>query len=291
MASKVFQMDEDQYRAIEAVSQSELRTMLLGTPRDLWLNRQRKQAPNEYQAFGTLFHMAILESEKFSQSVACEPDRLPDGRKAGIGDKDSFINRNTTEWKEFIGRWREDNKQRMLVEAKDFHLLMKMMKATHSHPKATDIIRNSSKEQKTLWTCDWTGEKCKGAADLTGLDLADLKSTKCKTPGEFMNDCYRKLVHLQMGFYDVGFGKAGLSFDNHYLIGVEKDLEKEEVGCFVVRMEKNLLERGIEVAKRAMELYSKCQTSKKWPGHETKVYDWTIPPWDLVEQGDSNAST
>jgi len=278
-AAKPFAMPEEQYRAIDAVSSTDLR-MLSVNPRKLWLYKQGKAPVSNAMLEGTMFHCAILEPEKFMDLYVVEPDSLPDGTVAGVGE--GKINRNTKIWKDFISQWRDKNQARIQVSPDEFNVLRKMMTAVHSNKVANELLKTHEKELVALWNDPETGEKCKGRADLIGHSLVDFKSTTCESPREFENECYRRSVHSQLAFYDTGFSLNGCEFSSHFVIGVEKSKEKSETSCFVMQVEENLLERGRERNKRLMDLYQKCKQKNDWPGFES-VYSLGIPSWALVD--------
>jgi exodeoxyribonuclease VIII len=280
LPSKCFQIPDDQYHKIDALSSSKLRDLALSTPRQTWLKKQYPEGESDDMRFGTLFHMAILEPERFKDTVICEPDALPDGTKAGRGA--GLVDRNTNKWKDFIREWREKNTTKTHIDPSDFRLLCMMMDSVNRHPIAQPLLKSADKEIATLWTSE-DGDKCKAKADLLHEKyLADFKTTKCETPEAFNNDCYRRLVHVQVGFYDWGFGKAGFKFDDHYVIGVSKAESCGEVATFVCKVEENLLQRGYEKAMRLLDLYRKCRLDNHWPGHE-KLYQLSVPSWDIID--------
>lgn len=271
---KPFSMPEMQYHELNALSSTELRC-LNESPRKLWLYRQGKKEVTDSMHFGTMFHMAILEPQKFLSTYVVEPDRMPDGRRAG-----SDIHRNTKEWKGFISEWQSQNPSKIQLSPDEFNTLRKMMNAVHANRKASELLKSGEKEMTALWTDD-TGVACKARADLIGECLVDFKTTTAESPWEFERNCYQHLYHSQTAFYHKGFSLNGCDFKECYLIGVEKT-KSSEANCYVMRVSRELLERGYEKNKRLMEIYLECEKKNNWPGFD-EVYDLQIPANRLID--------
>lgn len=279
--SKTAQMSEELYRQIDAVSSTDLKK-LHESPRRLWLSKQVREPSSPEMEFGTCFHMAILETERFRELYTCEPDRMPDGKIAGIGPKETHVNRNTTAWKEFIAFWKSENAHRKHVHPDDFSLLIKMVNAVAKNEFLMGLIANSDKEVATLWTDKRTGQKCKGKADLAGQDLVDFKTTACRTPKDFERDAWYRLVHMQMGFYDMGFETNGIKFRDHYVVALRKDYESSEIEPWIFKYDSRLIERGRSEANRLMDKFLSCKEKDIWPGLGDQVMQMSVPSWAIV---------
>jgi hypothetical protein len=284
MDKKVFQMPDPQYRMIDAVSSTDIRNMARH-PKAYWLARHTPDEPTDDMEFGTHFHYALLEPEKFLDLYCCEPDALPDGTKAGVGP--GLINRNTTVWKSFIADWREQNKSKKSIDSQEFSMLRRMMSSAFAHNKLGPILKEYDKEMVVLWKDPSTGLSCKGKGDLVGPRLGDIKTTKCTTPKEFNNDCYKRLVHLQTAHYFEGFTNVGVKFqDVPFICGIQKDRDKREPDIFFMEVDETLLARGLERRVRLMDRILNCKESNQYPGWEDS-YRLMIPDYALVEvEGD-----
>jgi hypothetical protein len=74
-----------------------------------------------------------------------------------------------------------------------------------------------------------TGLSCNGRGDLVGPRLGDIKTTKCTTPKEFNNDCYKVSFIFQTAHYFEGFTNVGVKFqDVPFICGIQKDRDKRE---------------------------------------------------------------
>lgn len=136
-------------------------------------------------AFGTAFHMFILEEPTFWENYIVAPQY--DGR--------------TKEGKE-IKRQLDEQAQagREVLRSDDFDTIQKMKQSLLRHPMAKNILARSSNEG--AYTATINGVDCKAKLDLENKGfIFDLKTTEDATPAGFAHSVRKYRYDRQAAFY------------------------------------------------------------------------------------------
>lgn len=167
-------MDDDVYRAIPAVSKSDLDKWALG-----------REIDPRTALIGTAFHAAILEPEIAKGKIAvCE------------------ARRNSNAWKEFV----EANPDKWVLTKKEYSTIVGMVGSVKEHPEVGKLREMGRANQKmtelvSIWQDEETGVMCKAKIDFASDNrIYDWKSTGSDREG-FAKSIGAFGYHVQAAHY------------------------------------------------------------------------------------------
>ncbi len=214
--------------------------------------------------FGSAFHCALLEPDRFKTAYAVAP---------------SFGDCRKKENKAARDAWRAEHKGAEHLDAEDGKAIADMVIAVHRHPLASRMIRDGRPEMTLRWTDPATGLACKSRADYFVERLGavfDAKTTTDARPKAFARDCATYRYHVQDALYREAFRANGIEVANFVFICVEK-LPPHAIALF--QLDERSVERGRERARENIETMHDCITSGEWPGYSTSIQTIELPPW------------
>jgi hypothetical protein len=231
-----------------------------------WLNGL-EQEPTEAMEFGTAFHCAALEPERFKTAYSVEPVWTKDGRT-----KEGKLER--AEW------WA--NHPRLptakTLSAKDGAKISGMVQAVLTHPLAGPLIRDGQPEVSAKWRDPTTDLICKSRADFVhdlGC-LVDLKTVTDASESGFRRTIYNFHYHHQAAFYRQGFTAVGAEIGEFLFVACEKE-PPYLVAVYSLDMEAT--ERGRRDVAINMRALADCIASGIYPGYPERIGIVGLPPW------------
>lgn len=257
---------EEEYRADKNfVSISEL-NILARSPK-AFKNYQDGLAPfskSKAQELGTLFHLCLLEPEKFEQKVVKAPD-LDRRTKAG---RDAFAEVEAEAAS--LGKILAKEEEILVCKAARDEVL------THSFVR--DYFKTSVRVENAIyWTDVETGVACKGRFDAHSLEfgLLDVKTTK--DAAHFSSSIGQYRYHRQASFYADGCSACGLPVPAFYWLAVE--LEPPNFHFAIYKCDDESIELGRREYKKLLKKLDDCRKHDFWPGLPSEIRTLGLPEW------------
>lgn len=254
----VHTMPREEYDQIQAENWSKLKH-LARSPAAYSYRAANPEHDTAARKVGRAVHLAVLEPERFADSVAI----WDGGRRYG------------KEWNAFVSA----NAGKELLKRDEFRQCMALQTAVRSDPVAAPHLMRGAAEQTVLWTDEVTGIKCKARTDWLNDVLADLKTTRDASPDGFARESWQYRYHTQLAFYSDGLRAAGERERPVLIIAVESAPPYPVV---VYRLGEELLQHGREEYR---ELLSRLKGLRELgpeafaTGYATCELDLALPRW------------
>jgi len=220
---------------------------------------QRSESPD--MVTGTALHMILLEPEKFLDTYA-----VYDGDKRG------------KQYTEFV----EANTNKIIIKQDVMDKLSGMRNSVLSYPKLDmeRVLREGKKEHSVFWEDPETGVGLKARADcLTGNVIFDLKKTLDCRPFKFIRRCVDLRYDIQSAHYKEGYRRF-LGEDVRFMfIAIE---DAAPYGVWVHESSPTMEAKGEMDARRAINLYARCQKEDRWPLYEEPYSEIDWPEWASI---------
>lgn len=158
--------------------------------------------------------------------------------------------------------------------------------AVREHRLASRLLDDADTEVSMFAQDPDTGVWLRGRADaLNAPVMVDVKSTANSDPRAFARDAAKYGYHIQAGFYLHLSDLLGLGVTAFAHLLVEKDPPHL---VEVVELDEPALDRGRELARRAMERYRDCMSADRWPGrHPDDTFTTvSLPAWAFYDDED-----
>ena len=245
-------MTEQEYRASEGVSRSQLWRLHEGSPEKFMYAEEHPEEPTPALIFGQMVHKLILEPETFGDEFAVAPD----------------VNRLTKDGKAAWALFAEMNEGKAIVKAEDYDTACGMRNALLENDLVMKLL-SGKHEVPLFWTDELTGEKCKVRLDcFTPLSdrvlIVDYKSTNDAETEAFI----RSAINYGYDFQSAMYTEA-----------VRRCMEKEAVFIFIAQekeppyavnvlaADQLLVQRGYDTFRELLGIYHECKTSGNWYGY------------------------
>jgi hypothetical protein len=215
-------------------------------------------------AFGSAFHCALLEPERFERDYAAEPD---------FGDcryKDNKAKRDA---------WREAHAGATPVAIDDDKAIRAMIAAVRAHPLAKRMIQDGEAELTAAWNDVETGLPCKCRADYyverLGM-VVDVKTTLDARSNPFGRSAFDHAYHVQDALYRAGFSSVGKRIDHFVFMAIEKTAP---YAIATYSLDARGIGIGHSTARRDIERLADCIKRNDWPAYDVGIQELSLPPW------------
>ncbi len=272
-------LTDEQYRAIDAVNQSQLK-LFQKSAKAVY---ESKEFPKHSSAFklGQAADLLLFNPERFSEEFV----EYSGSAKA---DGEWTTERRGKGWAEFKEFAEREGKQ-ILTEA-ELDEAQNIAKACHQHEIAAGLLSDGRAHTVVIWRDEHTGLLCKAQLDyLQHLEsedhmIVDVKTTRSITPRAWAADSFKYGYHVQAAFYldglfdqlYGGFNSTDLPHIGFTDIAVEKGSPRPEVVCYEVPPQ--LIYYGRQQYRGWLEEYAACKESGVWPGIADRMTMQTKPP-------------
>jgi exodeoxyribonuclease VIII len=126
-----------------------------------------------------------------------------------------------------------------------------------------------SAEQSIFWVDPSTNTLCKVRPDYLRADIiVDVKTTKDASKLAFERDIANYKYHLSAAMYVEGYARAGLGGQHFVLIALEST---RPFACAVYDIQDLALDRGRELFREGLEIYSQCKDADSWSGYSEDI--------------------
>lgn len=256
-------MPAAQYHATDAVSASLLK-QIAKSPAHARAYLQQQQEPTAAMLFGTAFHMAVLESERFDNEYAVfEGDKRT---KAGKETYESLVASGKT-----------------IISATDYAIITAMAEAIGDHPAASKLVRGDGKTEVSMfWEDEETGLKCKCRKDIwlergRGSITVDLKSTDDASPQGFSRSIEKYGYNIQASHY------LETGDDAFLFVACEKN---PPFAVAVYELDPLSLEVSKIKRRSLLEYWANCRKAEMYPAYSDECQMISLPAW--VMKGNEN---
>ena len=280
-------MPAAQYHATDAVSASLLK-QIAKSPAHARAYLQQQQEPTAAMLFGTAFHMAVLESERFESEYVVLPDDAPKKpTKLQLNAK-----KPSKETVENINWWKEFNllhQGATIISDEDYTAITAMAEAIGDHPAASKLVRGDGQTEVSMfWEDEDTGLQCKCRPDIwiaqgRGSVIVDIKTTEDASPEGFARSIQSYGYGIQAAHYLAGSGADAFIF-----VAVEK---KEPYAVAVYQLDALSLEISEMKRRDMLQLWASCRESDSFPAYSDECQLISLPGWvtaDYEKQQEEN---
>jgi hypothetical protein len=268
--SVLFGLDNQAYRAMDGLSYSESK-LLQRSPAHFRYAKDHPEVftPSTAMAFGSMIHTATLEAARFDERYALGPS----------------VNKNTKEWKEFIGYCAIQ--EVLPCTEEDRAAAFACAASVRAHPEVGPLLADGDPEVSFFWEDKATGVPCKGRIDwvhhLTRRALIlDLKSTQDAGRIPFARSVVNFQYHRQADWYEVGYAEAsGLEVSPMLFVVVET---APPYLCAAYTLDRWFMAQAAKTNQQLRSLYKHCIEFNEWPGYDPAITDLSAPRYALDEE-------
>ncbi len=219
--------------------------------------------PTPAMIFGTAFHTAILEPQKFQSGYVVAPN----------------VRRGTKAWDAFVNK----HPGKQIIKQDDMDQINRMVEAVGNHAFARHLLASGQAERSVFWRDPGTDVLCKSRPDFWRDDgtLVDLKTTTDAGKAAFQRAVANYRYHIQAAFYSDGTQTATGEVGNFRrvefcFVVVEKD-PPHGVAVYVASAE--MIQTGRRIYQENLALYADCLRQNIWPGYPETVQPIDLPAW------------
>ncbi len=223
--------------------------------------------PTEAMEFGSAFHVAILEPERF----AAEYVRGLEGvGKRSNADKDRWA------------KFEADHHGQTVLKAEEYDDIVGMAGAAWESETAANLLRgDGANEVVIVWRDQETGLLCKARMDRIGSPygwtfVVDVKSSRDASPASFRKDVANFGYARQLAMYLDGAATLAPAERRNAIIAVEK---ARPFGVAIYELTDAAIEEGRKQYRRNLRQYATCKAKGSWPGYPDSLIPLSLPPW------------
>lgn len=206
----IFNMTDEEYFALPAVSQSDVKNALESERKffENWagnLNKVSKE-PTDAMLFGSALHCLVLEPEEFKSRFNVLPEGTNLRTNAGKAIRDEMLATG-----------------KPLLKSEQMEELYEIAKSVRNNVRVEKMLNNTVKEQAIVWFDEEYGVWCKAKADMVNHHyLADLKTTEDASAEGFNSSVVKYGYHIQDTWYMRGMRALNKPHQAFMFVAVEK---------------------------------------------------------------------
>lgn len=239
--------------------------------RSRFVNRSMAEPPETpAMRFGRLFHLALLEPDRYASEVAVVPEFAPDGERWDRRRKD-----HKSAWE----LWEQSSNGKSPVDELEDDRLGEMLRAVYDSPTARPLMdREGEVENAIRWRCPITGLRCKARRDKISADsLIDIKTSADVCPEAFARTAARFGYHRQAHFYRWGHEVVTGRLLPFLFVCVAI---KQPYEVAVYELDSAAMELGRRQVHESLEQLAKCMETGQWEAiHERATLTIALPRW------------
>lgn len=228
-----------------------------------WLDGLEEE-PTTALVFGSAFHCASLEPERFALEYVVAPS---------FGDCRKKENRAARD------AWLAENKGKQPLALEDGERIRAMVAALHAHPLVGAMLRRGRPEVTVRWDDGDVGLPCKARLDLYDEEFGavlDLKTTEDARPSAFARSIANYRYHVQEAHYRSGMAAVGRPVGPFIFAAIEKAPPHL---LAVYELDDSAVMRGTRALARNMRTLADCAARNVWPGYSESIRTIELPRW------------
>jgi len=246
---KVLDLPQEEYRADEGVSRSELH-VLARSPMHYKYAQEHQREDTPALLFGSALHCYVLEPERFADEYIV------------VGK----IDRRTTEGKAQVTEIEASGK--LPVSEDDYDTIKAMSESIRANPYAVRLLKGEH-EVSYFATDPTTGIRIKCRpdcrVDLGGVSvIVDLKTTRSASTESFSRACLDYGYDLQAAMYKQIVDEVEGKPHRFVFIAVEKD---PPYACNVLEADELMLRKGADDLRGYLMTLAECRRTGNWYGY------------------------
>lgn len=229
-----------------------------------WLDGGAEEEESPALFFGSAFHCALLEPDRFKTEYVTEPE---------FGDCRKTANKTARD------AWRAENEHAKRLTDEDRARIAGMISSVRAHPLAGRMLRDGEAELSLRWTDPETGLPCKARTDYYVRSLsmiADFKSAADASKDAFRKAIANHRYHVQDAMYRAGFAALGEPVQHFVFIAVEKEPPYAVATYF---LDGKARASGLRLLTADLATLAQCLQSKHFPGYPETLQELDLPPW------------
>lgn len=216
---------------------------------------------------GNLVDVLLLTPDNFAKKFAVVPEcdkRTKEGKAI---------------WEAFKSN--PDHAGKEWVPTDMYNQAIFMRDAVNMNPVSASFLKRMAKSQLKLnWTCKETGLPLVCFIDIEGdTFIADLKTTDCADPEEFMRSAFNYQYHIQAAAYLEAYKRKFFKFPDYYFIVVEKSAP---FGVSVCKATDDFIALGKQEFEGLKTRFNYCMEKNLWQ----QTYEFKAAALDGVHQLD-----
>jgi hypothetical protein len=233
-----------------------------------WVEAGANDADTPAQAFGSAFHCALLEPDRFSTAYALAPD---------FGDQRYKVNKQARQ------DWIAEHPGVLELSETEARRIEGMTRAVRANPLAAGLLRKVHTEATIRWRDDVTGVACKARPDAVDDDITyavDVKTCEDARPEPFARSVFNYDYHGQHAHVCDGFRVLGAPLRNYLILAIEKDPPYAHAIYTI-----DAAAEAAAMRKRAQALATlrRCIDAGEWPAYPYDITELHLPPWATKE--------
>jgi exodeoxyribonuclease VIII len=208
---------------------------------------------------GGCFHSAVLEPDKLEYEYGELPNEI-DGKSPA-----------TKHYKEKMSEMKFNYPERRWLNAKDFNTCMEMAASALENPVLSEYMSDMDAIIEGTGYFSMAGAECRVRPDyfLPGAEVViDLKSTMDASEKGFEKSVRQFGYAFQACFYMEGLRRMGYDVNEFIFVAVEK---RPPYATAAYRLPIAEITKYLEDMTSSCRLWSKCVSSKVWPGYDPQV--------------------
>lgn len=259
-------MPDAEYRAVDAISSTDLKTMWRYCPAIVKAQKDGLIDLSEKQELvtGIAAHVGALQPEMFDKLYA-----VYQGEELDLRTK-----RDKELWEAF----KTANAGRICLRPTDGAIVRGIRKSIWAHPQAAGMLRCATDvELSVFWIDRHTGLRCKARADILCRSIGvmpDVKTTRSVDPERFQHIAFDLGYPIQLAHYWAGLAANNISVSVAPIIAAEKT---PPYLVEVFEPVSSWMERGDEDRMAMLEKMRDCRETKLWPGYGGQVLPLKLP--------------
>lgn len=268
-------MSADEYHNLDRMSASALNRARKSLAKyHYWKTHPEERKVTDAMRFGTCWHCALLEPEKWDERYGVMPK---DAKQPTWNKKPE----NYTDAENLFAAFKEACRAsgRQELDTQDAEKVKGMVDVCRDDEVISRVLYDADTELTILFEDDDTGIKCKVRIDVYNETIetaADAKSTLRADPASFAKIVYDEGYLAQAAWYRRALRLAGLPIKHFLLIAQEKDAP------YLVayyRLLDDLLDLLDGINLGILKGIATCEQNGVWPGYPKVVRDLGIPTW------------
>jgi hypothetical protein len=227
-----------------------------------WYNAPNED-PTNAMVIGTATHTAILEPDKYDQSIIIAPQ------------VDKRTKKGKAEWATF----EEEAKGKIILTQEEANAIEGMKNSVYNNRTAYDYLMEGIPEQSVFFKDPVHNFLCKVRPDYcTSLkEVVDIKSCLDAGYDAFSRAIANYKYHWQALFYLNGLtAVTGVEHNKFIFIAVEKD---PPYGVAVYEATKDMLKTAKKQIAPLLDIYAECLKTNVWPGYKDELQQIELPRW------------
>jgi hypothetical protein len=260
----IYELSNEEYHNQEALNKSGLVQLAKSPAHYMEWDHAPAEEPTKAMLLGTATHTAVLEPDKYDQSIIIAPNNIDKRTKAG-----------KAEWTIF----QEKAKGKIVITQDEAIAIEGMKESIYNNITAYDLLLEGTPEQSIFFKDPVHNFLCKVRPDFyTSLkEVVDLKTCLDAGYDGFSRAIANFKYHWQALFYLNGLtAVTGVEHNKFIFIAVEKD---PPYATAIYEATKGMLKTARQQIAPLLDVYAKCLKTDVWPGYKDELQYIELPRW------------